>query len=104
MNALPLRSETPNWQPGDLALCIKADPWFNELTNTPTAGPEAGSIHRVATVAAVPGRDVPYLTFDEWPDDLFESPAFRRITPDLPTEADREIAATKRRAREPVPA
>ena len=103
MSAAMIRNETTSWQAGDLALCIRTAPWVNDVHQTTEAGPQGGAIHRVAVVAPGRGTIPMYLGFDEWPDNYYEAHEFRRIVPDLPTEADREVARIKRAARLPVP-
>lgn len=84
-----------DWQPGDLALCIKCGPW--ERWDGGSEGPQtdirSGGIYRVRKTGTWEGSVI--LWFDEhpgnWFDDAFAASRFRKVTPPEADEFDREV-------------
>lgn len=74
------------WQPGDIALCIKQsrwrDQWSVELTDY---GPKAGQVFEVKRVrtSEIPTMGLSVvLGFDRWPSDLFAAFNFMKLRPE----------------------
>lgn len=89
-----------DWQPGDLALCVKQGPWMQRFSNggeAPCAGPMAGDVCLVVDVVVSLFGDLG-LFFAEWPDyslgGQYRAERFVKITPGADIEG---IEAEKRR-------
>lgn len=88
-----------NWQPGDLALCIKQGPWCDE-ENVITPGPCAGEVHTVDETFTypVPGWGT-MLFFKRWPHVFWLAEGnFVKITPG----AESKGIEVDRRRKQPV--
>ena len=87
-----------DWQPGDLALCIKLGPWRRMSSDGTVAkgeGPPAGRVLEVRSV--LPGACCSIaLKFSDWPDANvrgwagYDAKRFRKIRPHQPDEEDAE--------------
>lgn len=90
-----------DWQPGDLALCIKVGAW-SEMQRRPLVdgGPSAGKTYRVSDVVSEEG---PCLYFgNPWPFDIFQADRFRKIRPHTPDVEDEETIRLLTGKPEPV--
>lgn len=77
-----------DWQPGDLALCVKAGKWRAISGRESCDGPRRGS---VCAVVGVHSRNrATYLELAEWPGEAFAAHPFRRIPPHTPDAEDAE--------------
>jgi hypothetical protein len=89
------------WKIGDLAICVGKGRWFDVAQRNLRTGPQPGSIHEVDEIGEMDG--LVYLGFSAWPEDFFESPAFRKIEPLTEWEHGRfeiELMSNARRQRE----
>jgi hypothetical protein len=98
-----------DWQPGDLALCIKAGGWECEESGTFSLdGPQIGKAYLVVDVDFGAAFDEPeaedYLVFGEWPGEAWLHRRFTKINPDEPDGFDRQIIAAMTGQPEQVPA
>lgn len=86
-----------DWQPGDLALCIKQGPWRFALTLQVNDGVpiRCGGIYRVRAIGHSVIASYPVLWFDEYPGNgihrAFAHFCFRKVTPPEADEFDREV-------------
>ena len=87
-----------DWQPGDLALCIKQGPWINKSASgltRPGFGPPCGRILKVRSVIPCSVIGIA-LRFMDWPDREalhwigYNAQRFRKIRPHKPDEEDAE--------------
>ena len=87
-----------DWQPGDLALCIKQGPWLRVSTDGTVIkgnGPPAGRILKVRSVSPCACCPIA-LKFSDWPDANvprwtgYNAQRFRKIRPHKPDEEDAE--------------
>lgn len=72
-----------DWKPGDMALCINPDGWFERATRQRLPGPVMGQVHQVEAVwiHCFPENQYETLVFGPWPNDSFDAKQFRKITP-----------------------
>lgn len=89
-----------DWQPGDLALCVKQGPWIASDTDDDVSGPKAGEINEVVDVhiydeddAAGPDFAGVFLVLSGWDYECFgdyHAERFRKVTPGADIEGFEE--------------
>ena len=88
-----------DWRKGDLALCVKLNPWRGSNTGMVLRGPKPGSIYAVDSVQAGPSGILTlafaegafYRLKDGYPIVRWRASAFRKVTPPKADEFDREV-------------
>ncbi len=86
------REAETGWRVGDLAVCVTKGQWYwlDNGVRRPHPGPSQEQLLRVAAITPAPvlfaGENGLFrhigLSFDEFPDDFFPAPLFRKVKPD----------------------
>ena len=98
-----------DWQPGDLAECVKRGEWRPYHGGEPGTGPEVGEIRIVESVvhfAETKVGPLTTLTFARYRPWKYQASSFRKITPraDALEKADGMLRAASCRVRRAMPA
>lgn len=83
-----------DWQPGDLALCIKMGSWELEEGGVSTCGPQLGKTYVVCGIERDAffdaSKEEVFLVLERFPYECWMADRFCKITPGEADEFDRE--------------
>lgn len=97
------REAENGWRVGDLAVCVAKGDWYwlENGARRPHCGPAPEQLLRVAAVTPAPvlfaGETGLFrhigLSFNEFPDDFYPAPLFRKVKPDAEAADDADLVA-----------
>lgn len=84
-----------DWKPGDLALCVKREPWRNDEGAILQGGPQSGQAFVVEEAYISKRVGDLMLAFPDFPREGFAAIYFRKIPPLTDEERDSFLADLK---------